>query len=306
MKSVASLREYISIARPNHWFKNVFVIPGYICALFLSGNGNFLNGTGLFLSLVSVSLAASANYVLNEWLDARFDAYHPIKKNRPSVLGKVKKWNVFFEYSLLFFIALVLANFVSPLVFVSVFALLLSGIIYNVEPFRYKEKAFVDVIVESINNPIRFLVGWFVVSTSFPPISILLSFWMAGAFLMSVKRYAELRCIGDRKAARCYRKSFRYYTEETLLLSAMFYAMNFAFFLGIFLIKHRVEFLLSFPFFSALFCWYFFVGMKKNSPAQKPEALYREKNLLLFIVTLFLFLLILLRVDIPALHFFLE
>lgn len=299
------LRDYISIARPNHWFKNVFAFPGYICAIFLSGGVEGLNITGLILSVTGLSLAASANYVINEWLDARFDAHHPIKKNRPSVRGKVKKFIILLEYGILSFSGLFLGYLESSLVLFSIFLLLFSGIVYNVKPFRLKDVAFVDVLVESINNPIRFLVGWFVVAKFFPPVSILLSFWMAGAFLMSIKRYAELRCIGDKRIAQRYRESFRYYTVENLLLSALFYAMNFAFFLGIFLIKHRIEFLLSFPFFSALFCWYLFVGMKENSPAQRPEALYREKNLFLFVVALFLLVWVLLRVDIPLLRFFL-
>lgn len=300
-----NLRNYILIARPNHWFKNSFAILGYVCALFLLGDVEDSNLTGLALSVFGLSLAASANYVVNEWLDAQFDAHHPIKKNRPSVKGKVKKSLVFFEYGILCFFSLFLGYLVSLPVLFSIAFLLFSGVIYNMKPFRLKEVAFVDILAESLNNPIRFLVGWFVVAKIFPPVSVLLIFWMAGAFLMSVKRYAELRCIGNRKVARCYRESFRYYSEEVLLLLAMFYAMNFAFFLGIFLIKHRIEFILSFPFFSALFCWYLFVGMKEDSPAQRPEALYREKNLFFFVAIIFLFLWLLLRIDIPILHFFL-
>lgn len=303
---MTSLTGYILIARPHHWFKNIFVLPGYICALFLSDSETFFNALNLLLTLLGISLAASANYVLNEWLDARFDAHHPEKKGRPSVVGKVTKIGVFFEYGVLFLVALVIARSVSVPVFVTVFTLLLFGFFYNVEPFRCKEKAYLDIIVESANNPIRFLAGWFVLSHSLPPVSILLSFWMAGAFLMSVKRYAELRFLGDQKVACRYRRSFRYYSEEKLLLLSLFYAMNFAFFLGIFLIKHRIEFLFSFPLFSILFCWYLFLGMKKNSPAQRPERLYQEKNLLLFLTFIFSFLLVLLWVDMPILRFFLE
>ena len=250
--------------------------------------------------------SASANYVINEWLDAEFDAHHPIKKNRPSVTGRVRKEKVLSEYGMLLLLSLSLGYLVAPLVFFSIVTFLFFGILYNVKPFRLKDIAFVDVLTESLNNPIRFLVGWFVVAKVFPPASILLGFWMAGAFLMSVKRYAELRFIGETTIACRYRSSFRGYTVETLLLSAVFYAMNFAFFLGIFLIKHRVEFLLSFPFFSLLFCWYLFIGMKENSSAQQPEKLYLEKNLFLFVVAIFCFLWILLRIDIPFLRFFLN
>ena len=33
---------------------------------------------------------------------------------------------------------------------------------YNVKPFRFKDIVYLDVIIESLNNPIRFL-GWFIV-----------------------------------------------------------------------------------------------------------------------------------------------
>ena len=69
-------------------------------------------------------------------------------------------------------------------------------------PIRTKEWAYVDVLSESINNPIRLLLGWFALVTSHvPPASLAISYWMAGAFLMAVKRYAEYRHIGNPEAA---------------------------------------------------------------------------------------------------------
>ena len=35
------------------------------------------------------------------------------------------------------------------------------GCLYNIPPIRTKDHAYVDVLSESINNPIRFLVGWY-------------------------------------------------------------------------------------------------------------------------------------------------
>ena len=33
------------------------------------------------------------------------------------------------------------------------------GIIYNVKPIRSKDIVFIDVLSESVNNPLRFLLG---------------------------------------------------------------------------------------------------------------------------------------------------
>ena len=43
-------------------------------------------------------MIASANYVINEWLDADFDKYHPTKSLRPAVTGVLNGKIVIFEY----------------------------------------------------------------------------------------------------------------------------------------------------------------------------------------------------------------
>ena len=102
--------------------------------------------------------------------------------------------------------------------FASALWLWVMGIAYNVPPIRTKEWPYLDVLSESVNNPIRLLLGWFaLVTTAFPPVSLAVSYWMVGAFFMAMKRYAEYRHIGDPKVAAAYRRSFEYYTEERLL-----------------------------------------------------------------------------------------
>ena len=57
---------------------------------------------------------------------------------------------------------------------------------------------YVDVLSESVNNPLRLLLGWFVVTPDVvPPVSLLVAYWMVGAFFMASKRFAEYRSIGD-------------------------------------------------------------------------------------------------------------
>ncbi|MBI2989759.1 MAG: UbiA prenyltransferase family protein [Candidatus Magasanikbacteria bacterium] len=302
-----SLKDYISIARPSHWFKNIFMLPGVVVAMWLTDTFSYrLLAVGL-LALISVCIIASANYVINEWLDAEFDKYHPLKKNRPSVTGRIKAKLVFVEYAVLAVTGLSIAYFISYYFLAAALFLLVMGFLYNVKPFRTKDKMYMDVLSESINNPIRFALGWFVVTSAYlPPVSLLVAYWMGGAFLMAVKRYAELRFIGDRSTAVLYRRSFRFYTENNLLVSILFYAMSFAFFFGVFIIKHRIELLLSLPLFSILFGWYLSLGMNSDSPAQRPEKLYRERWFMLYILLLTMSVSLLLWVDFPRLHFFLE
>ena len=44
-------------------------------------------------------------------------------------------------------------------------ALWVMGCVYNIPPVRSKDLPYVDVLSEAINNPIRMLAGWFIVSS---------------------------------------------------------------------------------------------------------------------------------------------
>ncbi len=209
------IRNYIAIARPDHWFKNVFVLPGTLLAALLTNTPFNQFAWPLFIGLISVCLVASANYVINEWLDAEFDRFHPVKKNRPSVTGNVKASLVYTEYCILSVAGIGLALIVSKPFFVTIIALFVMGILYNVKPFRTKDRIYIDVLSESINNPIRLMLGWFIVTSyPLPPSSLVLGYWMGGAFLMAIKRYAEFRFIDSHELAGSYRRSFIFYTEK--------------------------------------------------------------------------------------------
>ena len=93
--------------------------------------------------------------------------------------------------------------------FASAVWLWVMGVAYNVPPVRTKEWPYLDVLSESVNNPIRLLLGWFaLVIDRVPPVSLVISYWMIGAFFMAMKRYAEYRHIGDPRVAAAYRRSF--------------------------------------------------------------------------------------------------
>lgn len=301
------LVDYIRIARVDHWFKNVFMLPGAAIALILTHSTIRDAFWPLTIGVLSTCFVASANYVINEWLDAEFDRHHPLKKGRPSAIGSVEGKYVLLEYLVLLIAGLGLAYTISIEFLIFSFALLFMGIVYNVRPMRTKDRVYLDVLSESINNPLRFLLGWSVVAHGlFPPTSILLAYWMGGAYLMAIKRFAEYRFIDNPQIAGQYRRSFQFYSEEKLLVSAFFYALSSAFFLGIFLIKYRVEFLLSFPLFALLFAWYLSIGMQPHSPTQTPEKLYREVNFIIYVAFLAVAVGAMFFIDIPWLHMLLD
>lgn len=306
-KVLKNITPYINIARPDHWFKNIFMLPGLLLALALGATipDNFI---WVFLvGVTSVCLIASANYTINEWLDAEFDRHHPVKNNRPSASGIVRKELVILQWFVLASIGLYLSYLIKIEFLVTNAVLLVMGIIYNLNPLRTKDRVYIDVLSEAINNPLRFLLGWYlVIAPLIPPSSVLLSYWMGGAFLMAVKRYAEYRFINDPDRAGLYRRSFQFYTEEKLLLSAFFYALMSAVFIGVFLVKYKIEFLLTLPLFAMLFVWYLYIGMQTDSVSQAPEKLFKKKKFVLFIIIVGIAATASLFIDLPWLNLLLE
>lgn len=310
---------YIQIARPDHWFKNVFMLLGVVLAVFYAPHAFQAEGLPIFckslvVGLVAVCLIVSSNYVINEILDAPTDRSHPTKKNRPIPSGKVWLPAAYAEWILLGIAGLAVAWMLGVPFFASAATLLVMGVLYNVKPFRTKEWVYLDVLSESVNNPLRLLLGWYVVFqpgivpedqlTLVPPVSLLMSYWMLGAFFMAIKRFAEYRWINDPERAAAYRSSFKYYTENSLLVSTFIYAITSALFLGVFIVRYRVELILSFPLLAGFYGYYFYVGLKPNSKVQNPEHLYREKGLMAYLVLCMVVFFVLMFVNIPALYEF--
>ncbi len=71
------------------------------------------------------------------------------------------------------------------------------------------------------------------------------------------------------------------------------------FFIGVFMIKYRMEYIIAMPFVFGLFCFYLYIAFKPDSAVQKPEKLFKEKSLLIYIAVLVLILLLLTIIDIP-------
>ncbi len=300
-------QRYFGIARVDHWVKNAFMLPGLALALlFVRPTGELLLWHAA-LGLLALCLCASANYTNNEFLDAESDRFHPIKRHRPAARQLLDARLVMTQYVLLVALGLATASQVGRSFAITSGVLLGMGILYNARPARTKDTPYLDVLSESINNPLRLLLGWFaLVNDVLPPSSIVLSYWMGGAFLMAVKRFSELRGIADPERAGLYRRSFRFYTEDSLLVSAFFYAICSAFFLGVFLIKYRIEFLLTFPLFSLMFAWYLAIGLRPHSAAEAPERLFGERRFVAFVAGLCAIAGVLFYVDIPGLHVLVE
>ena len=72
----------LRLLRPQHWVKNLLVaVPAFF--------GRKFAPVGIALAFVSMCLAASGVYALNDWRDAPRDRLHPVKRLRPVASGLI-------------------------------------------------------------------------------------------------------------------------------------------------------------------------------------------------------------------------
>jgi 4-hydroxybenzoate polyprenyltransferase len=246
--------------------------------------------------------------VINEYLDREFDKYHPTKSRRRAVERVLQGSLVRLEWMAFTVVGLSCAWMASATLFVTACIFGLQGLVYNVPPLRSKDKPYWDVISESINNPLRLTIGWVMIDPfTLPPSSIILAYWFGGAFLMAAKRYSEYREIVGSHGAQLlirYRASFAGYSETSLNISCFVYGLLSTFFLAIFLIKYRVEYLVVVPAVIALFGYYLALSTKPASSAQNPEKLFREPKLIALVAVLAALFIFATYVDMPVLSVF--
>lgn len=290
------MNPYFKAMRLERWPRSLAIFSGIGAFFFLYRES--LPSTPV-MTLALKSLAAfiltwgisTANYIINEIADAPFDIHHPSKRHRPLVKGEIKKPPFLLYGIIISLFSLVCAYlFFSFSFFLSLLSLLFAGFLYNIKPIRTKDIPFLDSISESANNPIRFLIGWFAFSSPhlFPPLSLLLSWWIFGNFLMISKRLSEFRLLKDK--AENYRASLSKYTINSLVLGIVVSAIFF--FIGYFsfALSYKLQTFIYFsPFVFVYFFLIFWKTLKEKEVMEEPERLLKHYKFTIY--TLFVALL---------------
>ena len=79
ISSITSNR-YVQLMRIDHWIKQLFILPGAACRIFFINTDVLSLTTRVLIALLATSIIASANYVINEYLDAQQISF-PLKRN---------------------------------------------------------------------------------------------------------------------------------------------------------------------------------------------------------------------------------
>lgn len=295
----ANLTAHLRIMRIDHWVKNVFMFPGAALAFaFEIYNFDVALALSILVSVghgfVALCLVSSANYVINEYLDRDFDRIHPMKNHRAANQYLFSRRIVVIHYFLLLIMACAASVRLETMSRIFLVALVVMGILYNVRPMRFKDRHYLDVISESVNNPIRLAIGWYcVVPSAVVPASAFLGFWGLGIFLMSMKRYVEMMLINDTDLLHTYRKSFAKWTSEKLLVIAFLGGLSSTFFCGVLLGRRNIDYMLLLPTLLMIYAEYFRISLALDEAAYAPEKLIKRKRLkVLGLINIVLFIVI--------------
>ena len=158
------MKNYIKIARPDRWIKNLLILPGAILAcVLISQRLMERSSSGWRSGFVATSWLASCTMCsMSGWTPIRTDITDQVFASGCGWRAARRRY----QLRVCGAGAGRAGHFVlvSPYFFLAAYGLWGVGILFNVPPFRSKDIPFLDVITESFNNAIRFLLGWFVVT----------------------------------------------------------------------------------------------------------------------------------------------
>lgn len=148
-----TFRHILTIVRPEHWVKNLFLfIPAFFAAR-LSEPAVFVHTA---LGFVAFSLIASAVYVLNDLVDAPHDRHHPDKRRRPVASGAIGVRQGIILLSVLFLTGTSLAAYLSRDMLIFSLLYFTINIFYSL---YLKHIAIIDISLIGLGFLLRVFAG---------------------------------------------------------------------------------------------------------------------------------------------------
>lgn len=153
-------RHLITLIRPHHWLKNVFVFT----PLFFDRHAtNWSYVWPCIVAFIAFSLAASGIYCFNDIHDADADRQHPVKRLRPVASGAVSKRTAYATMGIVWIVAFTLAtlgSFYNDSIQNGLIDTLLIYIVMNVAYcLKLKQIALLDAFVIATGFVLRIVAG---------------------------------------------------------------------------------------------------------------------------------------------------
>lgn len=200
-----TLRSILSLIRPEHWVKNLFLLlPAFFGARLT--DSEVLRQA--LLGFVAFSLTASAVYVLNDLVDAPQDRNHPDKCRRPIASGAISRTQGIWIGAILLISGLALAYWLRPEMFVFTLIYIAVNVAYSLS---LKHFAIIDVSLIGLGFLLRVLAGGAVTGVAVSHWLIVLTFLLALILGFAKRRGEYLVAMGEsnfRKALEGYNLPF--------------------------------------------------------------------------------------------------
>lgn len=224
---MALINDYIALARPKHWIKNVLI---FVPCLF--GGTIFKKETiiALLISFVSFSLIASCIYYINDIKDVSKDKLHDIKKNRPIASGRVSISSAsVIAIFLATILVLILAGYFKGITRIQIIFVLCTYFFVNLfYSFGLKNQPIIDVMSLAAGFVLRVVYGSIATGVAISQ-WLLLTILMFSLYMGLGKRRNELRKVKNSMT----RSVLKYYSDEylsrimllTMSLGLVFYSL---------------------------------------------------------------------------------
>lgn len=193
--------------RPRQWAKNVFVFAGVVFGGRLFDPSSVLRALACFAAF---SAAASAVYLVNDTVDRRSDAHHPLKRTRPLASGRLQPGAALAAAAALAALAIAGARALSG---ETLFVVLLYLALSAAYSAGLKRVFIVDVMTIAAGFVLRAAAGAAAVFAEISPWLLCCTFLLA-LFLSLGKRRHELALLGD--SAQAHRQALSTYSVGLL------------------------------------------------------------------------------------------
>jgi len=272
------MRELIIAMHPRRWLKNLFMFAAVVFGLKLSDP--VLIGQSV-LAFVCLCLLSSAAYLINDLVDMKRDKYHPAKRNRPLVTGRLERAWALGAAIVLALVSLSVAFFLNHRLALVGLAFLLVEIAYS---FLLTNFVILDVLTIAAAFMLRVLAGSVIAgATRFSPWLYVCGSLLA-LFLALCKRRQELIVLEER--APLHRKVLADYSSPLLgeMISVVTSSAIIAYSLFTFWGAHVPEnksMMLTIPFVLYGILRYLLLMQRRDLPGNPEEMLIRDPPLLI-------------------------